>query len=113
MCVVQAEIIFYICNCIAQQCAVQIHRKCFRIVLSKKSDSFKKQRDDRQHSFLVQMAEKRIRALSPYLFKCGVLYRLFCLGFVRASYLIDEIGSTLSFVAPFAWSPGRTISVTE
>lgn len=66
MSVVQAEIIFYICNCIAQQCAEHIYRKCFRIVLSKKSDSFKKQRDDGQHSFLVQMVES-VYVLYPHI----------------------------------------------
>ena len=57
MSVVQAKIIFYICNCVALPYAGQTYRKCFQIVLSKKSDSFKKQKDDEQHSFLVQIAE--------------------------------------------------------
>ena len=93
MSVVQAKIIFYICNCVALPYAGQTYRKCFQIVLSKKSDSFKKQ---------------KVHALSPYLFKCGVLYRLFCLGFVRASYLINETGSTLSFCGFVHLEPGRT-----
>lgn len=48
MSVVQAKIIFYICNCITLPCAGQTYGKCFQIVLSKKSDSFKKQKDDEQ-----------------------------------------------------------------
>lgn len=109
MSVVQAKIIFYICNCITLPCAGQTYGKCFQIVLSKKSDSFKKQKDDEQRSFLVQIADGRIScAVSPHLFKCGVLYRLFCLGFVRASYLINETGSTLSFCGFVHLEPGRT-----
>ncbi len=42
----------------------------------------------------------RFCARTPYLFKCGVLHRLFCYGFATTFRLINEIGSTLSIFNP-------------
>lgn len=59
-----------------------IYRKCFRTLLNRKCGSFQKAEVERTTLIsCLDYAEGAILAsLSPYLFRCGVLHRLFRLG---------------------------------
>ena len=61
----------------------------FAFILARESDSFQWNEDNDSTHFLCSYVAMHSLCIHPILFKCGVLYRLFVSGFVRAFLQIN------------------------
>ena len=61
----------------------------FAFILARKSDSFQRNEDNDSTHFLYSYAAMHLLVYTPILSRCGVLYRLFVSGFVRAFLQIN------------------------